>query len=186
MLQARFVEQEYARLLKEKDKPVKENSLVQSHLKWLKATNDLSLAEGLLKISTNPEIKDTLGYPEETTFFDWVIVSSYYSIFHATQALLGLKKVKIEGRMHFATMISFAKHYIVNNELEAELFSIYEDAENKAKELLDIYEEEKKKRGIFQYHRLSKDNLGPAQESLDNAKKFLDTVKEVLVKNKVI
>jgi uncharacterized protein (UPF0332 family) len=100
--------------------------------------------------------------------------------------LLGLKKVKIEGRMHFATMISFAKHYIVNNELEAELFSIYEDAENKAKELLDIYEEEKKKRGIFQYHRLSKDNLGPAQESLDNAKKFLDTVKEVLVKNKVI
>lgn len=186
MLQAKFVEKEYERLLKAEDKPIRENSIVQSHLKWLKATNDLSLAEGLLKISTKPEIKDRLGYPEETTFFDWVIVSSYYSIFHATQALLGLKKVKIDGRMHFATMISFAKHYIINNELEAELFSIYEDAEHKAKELLDIYEEEKRKRGIFQYHRLSKDNLGPAQDSLDNGKKFLDEVKEVLIKNKII
>jgi uncharacterized protein (UPF0332 family) len=186
MLQDKYVEKEYERLLQSEDKPIRENSIVLSHLKWFKATNDLSLAEGLLNISTNPAIKDSLGYPLETTFFDWVIVSSYYSIFHATQALLGLKKVKIEGRMHFATMISFAKHFIINNELQAELFSIYEDAELKARELLDIYEEEKKKRGIFQYHRLSKDNILPAKESLDNAKKFLDTIKEVLVKNKVI
>jgi uncharacterized protein (UPF0332 family) len=43
-------------------------------------------------------------------------------IFHATQALLGLKKVKIANRMHYATMIVFAKHFIISNELAEELF----------------------------------------------------------------
>lgn len=186
MLQAKQVKEEYMRLLKAKDKPIREKADVQSHLKWQKAVNDLSLAEGILKISTNDKIKDILGYPKEKTFFDWVIVSAYYSIFHAAQALLGIKKIKIQGRLHYATLIAFSKHYIVNNELAEELFLIYEDAEKKAKELLDIIEEEKQKRGLFQYHRLSKNNLEPAQESVENAKTFLAAMQEVLKKNNVI
>lgn len=186
MLQPKEIEKEYLKLLNARGKPIKENALIQSHLKWQKAINDLSLAEGLLKISTSDKIKDILGYPSDTTFFDWVIVSSYYSIFHATQALLGLKKVKINSRMHHATMIAFAKQFIINNELAAELFLIYEDAENKAKDLLDIFEEEREKRGLFQYHRLSRDNIGPAKESIENAKKFLRAVQEVLKKNNII
>lgn len=186
MLQARQVEEEYNKLLNAKDKPIREKATVQSHLKWQKAVNDLALAQGLLKISTDEKIKDALGYTKETTFFDWVIVSSYYSIFHAAQALLGIKKIKITGRLHHATLISFVKHYIVNNELAKELFLIYEDAESKAKELLEIIEEEKQKRGMFQYHRLSKNNLEPAKESIENAKTFLAAIQEVLKKNKVI
>lgn len=180
------VEEEYAKLLKAKDKPIREDSIVQVQFKWVKAVNDLSLSEGLLKISTAPKIKDVLGYPEDATFFDWVIVCSYYSIFHATQALLGLKRVKIENRLHYATMIAFAKHFIINHELAEELFLIYEDAENKAKELLEIYEEEKEKRGLFQYHRLSRNNFEPAKKSINNAKKFLETIQKVLSKNKLI
>ncbi len=186
MLQANKVEEKYNNLLKAKDKPVKENSSVQSYLKWLKAVNDLSLAKGLLKISTDPKIKDGLEYPADTTFFDWVIVCSYYSIFHATQALLGIKKIKITNRLHYATLIAFAKHFIVNNELAKELYFIYEDSEAKAKDLLEIFEEEKKKRGLFQYHRLSKNNLQPAKDSLENAKTFLNAVQEVLKKNNVL
>ena len=110
MRQASEIEEEYGKLLNAKDKPIYENSIVQSHLKWQKAVHDLSLAEGLLKISTNKKIKDSLGYPDDTTFYDWVIVSSYYSIFHATQALLGIKKIKITGRLHHATMIAFANN----------------------------------------------------------------------------
>jgi uncharacterized protein (UPF0332 family) len=115
-----------------------------------------------------------------------VIVSSYYSIFHAAQALLGIKGIKIQERVHRATLVSFAKHFIINDELEDELFFIYEDVENKAKDLLEIFEEEKKKRGMFQYHRLSKNNLEPAQESVEHAKTFLDAVGKILSKKKVI
>ena len=88
--------------------------------------------------------------------------------------------------MHYATMIAFAKHYIVNNDLAEELFLIYEDAENRARELLEVLEEEKVKRGLFQYHRLSQSNMDPAKESLENAKKFLEAVQEVLRKKKIV
>lgn len=186
MLQAKQVEEEYNKLLQVKDKPIREKTAVQSHLKWQKAVNDLALAQGLLKISTDEKVKDALQYPKEITFFDWVIVSSYYSIFHAAQSLLGIKKVKITGRLHYATLISFAKHYIINNELAEELFLIYEDAEKKANELMEIIEGEKQKRGLFQYHRLSKDNLEPAKESVKNAETFLEAIQEVLRNNKVI
>lgn len=186
MLQANEIEEKYKELLEAEDKPIKENSNVQSHFKWKKAVNDLSLAKTLLSISTSEKNKDDLELPKDSSFFDWVIVSSYYSIFHATQALLGLKKIKIVSRLHYATMITFAKHYIANDELADELFFIYENAENKASELLEIYEEEKEKRSLFQYHRLSKNNLEPAKESVENAKTFLDSVKGVLSKNKII
>jgi len=184
MLQTKEVEKQYKELLKAK--AVKEDSSIITHLKWQKAVNDLALAEGLLKISTSEKIKDTLGYTKDKTFFDWVIVTSYYSIFHAAQALLGLKKIKIINRMHQATLISFAKHFIVNGELEAELFLLYENAESKANEMLDILEEEKGKRGMFQYHRLSKNNLDPAKESVENAKVFLEAIQEILKNNNVI
>jgi hypothetical protein len=68
MLQYNEVESKYNELLKAKGNPIKENSIVQSHLKWIKAVNDLSLAEGLLKISTNPRIKDALGCPKQSFF----------------------------------------------------------------------------------------------------------------------
>lgn len=186
MLQAKQIEKEYKKLLKSKSKPIKEKSNVQSHLKWSKATNDLLLAEGLLKISTSSKIKESLNYPDNTTFFDWVIVCSYYSIFHATQALLGIKSIKITNMLHKTTLIAFAKHFIINNELAEELFLIYKDSEKKAVELLDIFEEEKQKRGLFQYHRLSRNNLQPAKESINNAKTFLQAVQEILKKKNII
>jgi len=184
MLQLNKVEEEYGKLLKVKS--ISENKKILSNLKWQKAINDLSLAEGLLKISTDKKIKEVLNYSEEITFFDWVIVSSYYSIFHSAQALLGVKNVKINNRLHYATLIAFAKQFIVNNELEEELFMIYEDSEKKAKELLEIFEKEKGKRGKFQYHRLSRSNLEPAKKSIENAKTFLDVIEKVLVNNKII
>jgi len=184
MFQLNEVNNAYSELLSKR--AVTENSLIQSHLKWQKAANDIALSEGLLKISVNPKLKDMLGYPQNMTFFDWVIVSAYYSIFHAAQALLGMKHVRIVDRMHYATLTAFAKHFVISGELEEELFFIYEDSEAKAKELLDIFEEEKVKRGIFQYHRLSRNNFEPAEQSVKNAKIFLEAVQEILKKNKII
>lgn len=46
--------------------------------------------------------------------------------------------------------------------------------------------EEKDKRGLFQYHRLSGNNLQPAKESINNAKIFLRAVQEILKKKNII
>lgn len=63
---------------------------------------------------------------------------------------------------------------------------LYENVESKAKELLDIFEEEKKKRGVFQYNLLSRQNVEPAKESLQNASKFVEAVRYILSKNNLI
>ncbi|MBU2639451.1 MAG: hypothetical protein KKG75_01950 [Nanoarchaeota archaeon] len=139
-----------------------------------------------LKISADGKIKELLGYSKDISFYDWVIVCSYYSIFHSTQALLGTKRIKINNRLHYATLIAFAKQFIINKELEEELFLIYEDAEEKARELLEIFEKEKEKRGKFQYHRLSRSNIEPAKKSIENAKMFLDSIEKVLANKKII
>ncbi|MDI6737604.1 MAG: hypothetical protein QME12_03745 [Nanoarchaeota archaeon] len=186
MLPPNEIEKEYALLLNVKDKPIREGAVVQARLKWQKAINDLSMAKCAFQVSTSGKIKRALDCPNETTFFDWAIIAAYYSMFHAAQALLGMKKVKINRRVHHATLIAFARHFIINNELAAELFLIYENAEEKANELLAVYEEEMEKRGLFQYHRLSRDNVVPAEESIKNAAIFLNAIQEVLKKNNII
>lgn len=49
-----------------------------------------------------------------------------------------------------------------------------------------MFEEEKTKRGIFQYNRLSRDNIDPAKESIKNATKFVETIRLILTKNNLI
>lgn len=51
---------------------------------------------------------------------------------------------------------------------------------------LNEVEEEKGKRGLFQYRRLSRNNLEPAGKSIKNAKMFLEAVQEVLRKKNII
>ncbi|MBW1783472.1 MAG: hypothetical protein JRL30_22355 [Deltaproteobacteria bacterium] len=62
----------------------------------------------------------------------------------------------------------------------------FQGIKKKASELLEIYEEEKDKRGLFQYHRLSKNNLEPAEESVKNAKNFLGAVGGILSRKRII
>jgi len=86
MLQHNKIEEEYEKLLKVK--AISENKKILSSIKWQKAVNDLNLAQGLLNISSDNKIKESLNYSKDITFFDWVIVSSYYSMFYIANAVL--------------------------------------------------------------------------------------------------
>ena len=59
MFQTDRIEEEYQELINEK-KAIREDVAVQSHLIWAKASNDLSLAKLLFKISTQKELKELL------------------------------------------------------------------------------------------------------------------------------
>lgn len=68
-----------------------------------------------------------------------------------------------------------------------ELYFIYEDAEKKERDMLDIFEEEeKRKRGLFWYQRLLKSNPEPARSSMSNVKVFLEGIQEALKKKRII
>ena len=53
----------------------------------------------------------------------------------------------------------------------------------KADELLEIFKEEKWKRGNFTYKTIPQANKEPAEDSLNNAKIFLSNISKVIKKN---
>jgi uncharacterized protein (UPF0332 family) len=150
-----------------------------------KANNNLKYAKLTYKISSEAKTKESLELSKDDSFYDWVIISSYYSMFHMAQALLATKKIKIRKiRVHEATLCAFAKEFILSKELEDELFFIYKDAESKAEELFNALSEEKEKRGDFTYERLPKANQAPAEESIKNATQFLKEIETILKRKK--
>jgi uncharacterized protein (UPF0332 family) len=148
-----------------------------------KANNNLKFAKIALKISDNKDIKETLGLAEHDSFYDWVIITAYYAMFHIAHALLATKEIKIgKIRTHEATLYALAKYFMINKELEDELFLMYEDAEAKAEELFNSLSDEREKRGQFTYERLPKANRLPAEESIKNATQFVRDIETILKK----
>jgi len=152
-----------------------------------KANNNLKFAKIALKISDSKDIKETLGLSEHDSFYDWVIITAYYAMFHIAHALLATKEIKIgKIRAHEATLYALAKYFIINKELEDELFLMYEDAEAKAEELFNSLSDEKEKRGQFTYERLPKANRLPAEESIKNATRFVRDIETILKKRNYV
>lgn len=70
---------------------------------------------------------------------------------------------------------------VLSGELDASLLYLYEAEIIKAEALLNIFFQEKKKRGIFTYNVQSEANIPYAQESLRNSKKFVSLIKAIIL-----
>ncbi len=157
------------------------------HLMFGKAQNNLKIGRAIFELSNNNRLKELLKLKQDDTFFDWAIQTSYYAMFHAANALLATKKIKISRiETHKSTLYALGKYFIINKELEEELFLMYEEAEQKALEVFSSLAEEKQKRGFSAYERLSKMNIEPAKESLEHAQEFLKVIGDVLAKKNFI
>ncbi|MBI2670589.1 HEPN domain-containing protein [Candidatus Woesearchaeota archaeon] len=181
------IEKEYMNLvsngsIKEKDPNVSR----RIGLMFGKAQNNLKHATTTFEISNNKSIKNTLKLREQDTFYDWTIQASYYTMFHAVNALLATKKIKISSNVHMSTYYAFGKNFINTHELADDLFVMYGETEEKALELFSSLSEEKKKRGYAAYERLPKMNIEPAGESIKNARELLSVIGDILAKNKFI
>lgn len=67
-------------------------------------------------------------------------------------------------------------------ELDQEMGKIYTEIKIRAEELLEIFSEEKEKRGRFTYEKLPQSNIVPAKESIENATKFFKSINKILQK----
>ncbi len=145
-----------------------------------RAEDEFLLAKKDMQISTDKRIKEILGILQDKTFFYSVIAHSYYSIFHTAKAYLLSKNIKtVPPEEHKKTYNLFSK-FVHNGELDKELLIIYESEIMKADSLLAIFKDEKKKRGMFTYNVKSEANRPYAQESVNNAEKFVSTMKNIL------
>jgi len=104
-------------LLKRKIKAyLKKKQLLKSteHLKLekpflAKARKNLSVANLLMKISGDTELKKTLGLGEGFETHDWVIIMSYYAMY--TSALAAMARQGLKSKSHAATLAVMEYHY---------------------------------------------------------------------------
>lgn len=148
-----------------------------------RAENELLAAKTLKKVTEDKEAKKHLELEEGTTFYSSVISHSYYSIFFTAKAILLTKSIKTEmPNVHKNTYEEFKKNFVDTGILDVKLLEIYQKMVVRADELLEIFKDEKWKRGHFTYQTIPQANKEPAEQSVQNASAFLKNIKLILEK----
>ncbi len=146
-----------------------------------RSRNELSAAKLLFEISNNKDKREELNIEEEMTFYSAVISHSYYSIFYAAKAILLTKNIKTEApEVHKKTYEAFKEQFVDSGVLDIELLNIYKKMIVRADELLQIFKDEKWKRGHFTYQTIPQANKDPANQSMQNATNFLRNIKSII------
>ncbi len=148
-----------------------------------RSLNEISAAKLLFAVSNNARKKQEFQIEEETTFYSSVISHSYYTIFYAAKATLLSKGIKTEmPDVHKKTYEEFRKQFVDTGILDVKLLEIYQKMVVRADELLEIFKDEKWKRGHFTYQTIPQANKEPAEQSIQNALTFIKNIKLVLEK----
>jgi len=146
-----------------------------------RANNEILAAESLKRLSEETKSKEDFGIPQDTTFYSSVISHSYYAIFYAAKAILLIKNIKTASpNIHKMTYDLFDKTFVKTGVLDKKLLQIYTDIVIKASDLLEIFKDEKWKRGNFTYQVIAQANKNPAEDSLNNAKLFIAHISKVI------
>ncbi len=146
-----------------------------------RALNEISVAKLLFAVSNDQKKKQEFQIEEETTFFSSVISHSYYGIFNGAKAILLTKGIKTEmPDVHKKTYEAFEEHFVRTGVLDMELLKIYQKMIVRADELLQIFKDEKWKRGHFTYQTIPQANKEPAEQSIQNALTFIKNIKLIL------
>lgn len=146
----------------------------------IRAEDEFLLAQKDLQVSIDNKTKDILGIPKDKTFYYSVISHAYYSIFYASKAYLLNKGIKTKTPNEHNKTFNIFKRFVKEGVLDKELLMIYKAEIIKADFLLRIFKSEKKKRGTFTYQMRSEANLPFAQESIENARKFISNIKAII------
>ena len=150
-----------------------------------RALNEISVAKVLFTVSNDEKKKQEFLLEEETTFFSSVISHSYYAIFYGAKAILLTKNIKTEAPdVHKKTYEAFEEYFVKTGIMDVELLNIYKKMIVKADELLQIFKDEKWKRGHFTYQTIPQANKEPAEQSIQNAVTFTKNIRLILENSK--
>jgi uncharacterized protein (UPF0332 family) len=157
-------------------------SLIEIYLD--RANNEIMVAESLKRLSEKEKDKENFGLPDDVSFYSSVISHSYYAIFYSTKALLLTKNIEIKSpEIHKKTFNEFKNSFVDTNELDVTFLKIYKKMIVRADELLEIFKDEKWKRGHFTYQTISQANKEPAEDSIKKSKFFVSNIMKVIKNN---
>lgn len=146
-----------------------------------RAESELVAAEKLRQLSDDGPARVFMEVPQAMTFYSSVISHSYYAIFYTAKAMLMTKGIRTSSpEVHMKTFEEFRAHFVETGVLDMKILEIYRKMVVRADELLEIFRDEKRKRGNFTYHTIAQANREPAQDSLKNAKLFVGSIEKVI------
>lgn len=152
--------------------------------------NSLESAKLLFEASVNERLRAAFGLSGFNGFL-WVINAGYYSMFYAARALLENEGIRIKTDMsvHSVTFDALVHYFYLTGKLEKSLVEEFADAEEeaaailgkeKAKELIEDYFHEKRKRAKFTYELGEIAMLEKAKTSLERTKRFNEEIRKML------
>ena len=137
----------------------------------------------IVVISAREQEEDKISFdlPGDISFYSSVISHSYYAIFYAAKAILLTKDIETKSpEVHKKTFAEFKENFVDTKELDVSFLKIYRKMIVRADELLEIFRDEKWKRGHFTYQTIPQANKGPAEDSLKNSKFFVSNIMKVI------
>lgn len=115
----------------------------------------------------------------------WVIVTSYYSMYYIANAVLYKRGYKVGEKIsHKVTADCLIA--LIRDKLKESLLEEYEEMQKdalagiKADEMMQAFEYEREKRGIFQYQTNESAKEAKAKTSLERAKEFTIEMKKLI------
>jgi uncharacterized protein (UPF0332 family) len=154
------------------------------------AQNSFNSAKLLFNVSSNQDLKKSLGFPNFDGYL-WVINSSYYSMFYMARALLESQgiKIKVKQSVHAITFNALIYYFYLTKKIEKRLIEEFQKAGNEASEILGKekaenlirdYFNEKDKRERFTYEMGEIAMQNKAKTSLDRARFFNQEIRKII------
>jgi len=126
------------------------------------------------------ELEGTVEHDQNFNTYEWVIIMSYYAMFHSVNALLRKIGIKVgKEHAHEITKNLLLHCFYHTKIIEDELLKIYENAEEKATELVVSYIFAKEERKKYQYDVNVESQKEDAEKILNDAVNFVSRLKEM-------
>jgi len=144
----------------------------------VKSRKNFSIANLLFNISEKDDLKKPLSLASDFEAHEWVIISSYYSMY--TAALAALAKLGFKSKSHAATISVLEYYYVHKGDLESKHLHKLSKAYTLTEDLVTKLIETKDRRERAQYDATPAISRENAKTALEDADEFITKIEEIL------
>lgn len=142
------------------------------------AKHNFTVSNILWKSGDAGEVKKALKVPDDFSAFDWVVVTSYYAMYHS--AMAALASVGYKSDNHTATIIALEVHFVGKNLLEREFLEKLRHAMDLEEEYVQKLRRARKQREMAQYGVTEEAGKDAAEKLLKDAGLFVNRMERLI------
>ncbi|WP_456475447.1 HEPN domain-containing protein [Candidatus Pyrohabitans sp.] len=143
-----------------------------------KARHNLVTTRALWALSENENVKEEIGLSSDYEGYDWVVVSSYYSMYHA--ALSALASIGFKSNNHMATIYLLHYYFVLKGKLERKYIDYLEKARILEEKYVEMIKRAKRTREAAQYSVEKSFGRKEARKLISMATDFVNRIDEML------